>query len=271
MQFHVAQNGEKSGPYDRDEVYRRLVAGELKPTDLGWHEGLNEWEPLSKLIPPQTPPIPAPVSPVFGPATVQGSQAVVTSQNTSGLAIASLICGILGFVTLGLAGLPAVITGHLSLSQIKKSAGALGGKGMAIAGLIMGYLGFGIIFIAIFASMAVPAFTVAQVRGNQMKAVNNARQLVISMRQYALDHDGSLPPTLEALYQENLLTDRRLLEVPGTPVKTTPETAWEYRGAGMKDSSGSSSIVLISRESYRREERITAKLDGSAEVTKNAR
>ena len=112
MQYHVAKNGEKSGPFDKEEVYRRLVAGELSGSDLGWHEGMAEWEPLSKLIPPPTPQVQS----VFAaPGGGVLPTPVSTPQGTSGLAIASLVCGILAFLTLGLTGLPAVITGHLAL------------------------------------------------------------------------------------------------------------------------------------------------------------
>lgn len=264
MQFHVAQNGEKTGPFDRDEVYRRLVAGELKPTDLGWHEGLAEWEPLSKLIPPQVPPIIASTT-VFAPAAVQWSPAAAGAPGTSGLAIGSLICGILGFLTLGLTSIPAVIMGHLSLSKIKKSMGALGGKGLAIAGLITGYLCFALFLFAVVASMAMSSFTNAQLAARQMQAVQNAKQLVVGMRLYAADHDSNLPPTLETLFEEGLVTDRKLLEVPGI---LKANSGWEYSGAGLKDSGDGNTVILISRESYRRGERIVAHLDGSVEVAR---
>ena len=58
---------------------------------------------------------------------------------TSGLAIASLVLGIVWVFWLG--SILAVIFGHVALSQIKRSMGALTGRGMAIAGLILGYLG----------------------------------------------------------------------------------------------------------------------------------
>lgn len=53
---------------------------------------------------------------------------------TSGLAITSLVTGILGL------GPVAVVCGHIALSRIKESAGTLGGKGMATAGLVIGYV-----------------------------------------------------------------------------------------------------------------------------------
>jgi type II secretory pathway pseudopilin PulG len=263
MQYHVAKNGEKSGPFDKEEVYRRLVAGELSGSDLGWHEGMAEWEPLSKLIPPPTPQ----VQPVF---VVPGGGAVpavpVTPLGTSGLAIASLVCGILVFLTFGLAGLPAVITGHMALSRIKKSAGALKGGGMAIAGLVMGYLGFGLILVAVLASLAVPVFTMVQMQGMQMKVVNNAKQLVIGMKQYAADHDGKYPPTLDTLFEEQILPDRKLLEFP-VPFKV-PGQGWEYRGAEITDSSDGRTIVLVTKKTVGSKKKIIARNDGSAEVVK---
>jgi hypothetical protein len=57
------------------------------------------------------------------------------------LAIASLVCGILSIILcLGLlAGIPAIICGHMARGRIARSGGALGGSGLALAGLIMGY------------------------------------------------------------------------------------------------------------------------------------
>ncbi len=65
-----------------------------------------------------------------------------TTSANCGLAIASLILGILSLVCCGLlSGIPAVICGHMAVAQIKKSGGALGGNGLAVAGLVMGYIG----------------------------------------------------------------------------------------------------------------------------------
>lgn len=56
---------------------------------------------------------------------------------TSGLAIASLVCGLLYFC--GLGSLLAVIFGHIGLGQTRR--GDRTGGGLAIAGLVLGYLG----------------------------------------------------------------------------------------------------------------------------------
>jgi hypothetical protein len=76
---------------------------------------------------------------------------------TSGMAIASLVCSLLGI------GLVGVILGHLALNEIKKSNGYTQGRGLAIAGLIIGYLQIAagivialIVIISIATAVAIP-------------------------------------------------------------------------------------------------------------------
>lgn len=57
---------------------------------------------------------------------------------TSGWAIASLICGIIGFSIL------AIIFGYVGRSEIKNSGGRITGDGLALAGLIIGWIEVGI-------------------------------------------------------------------------------------------------------------------------------
>ena len=57
----------------------------------------------------------------------------------SGLATASLVCGIAEFFTGGLAAIPAIILGHMARSRIKRTGER--GDGMALTGLVLGYLG----------------------------------------------------------------------------------------------------------------------------------
>ena len=71
--------------------------------------------------------------------------APVAAAKTNVLAIVSLILGILGF------NLIAVILGHISLSQIKKTGEQ--GKPLAIIGLVLGYIG--IVVIGIFVLITV--------------------------------------------------------------------------------------------------------------------
>lgn len=89
-----------------------------------------------------------PMAPGYAPVGVAAAGA-------SKLAIASLVCGIVGLCT-GFASIAAVICGHMALSQIKKSGGILQGRGMAIAGLVLGYIeiAFIIVYIVIIVAAA---------------------------------------------------------------------------------------------------------------------
>ena len=79
---------------------------------------------------------------------------------TDGKATASLILGILSLVCIGaIAGIPAIILGHISRSNIRKSMGRLKGDGMALAGLVMGYISVAFLPLAlIIAAIAIPNF-----------------------------------------------------------------------------------------------------------------
>ena len=59
-------------------------------------------------------------------------------QGTSGLAIASLVCSIVGFFLCGVPAILGVIFGGVALGQTKDNARR--GRGLAMAGLIVGIL-----------------------------------------------------------------------------------------------------------------------------------
>lgn len=65
----------------------------------------------------------------------------VTAVKTSGMAIASLVLGIVGlFFFPFIPSILAIIFGVISIGQINRSNGVLKGKGMAVAGLVMGII-----------------------------------------------------------------------------------------------------------------------------------
>ena len=71
---------------------------------------------------------------------------------TNGLAIASLILGILGLCTF-FTGIPAVICGHLALRKVDQSNGLIGGRNLAVAGLVLGYLATAMLALAIWGAI----------------------------------------------------------------------------------------------------------------------
>jgi hypothetical protein len=122
------------------------------------------WQPSSGDYPPPPPqyappPDYAPPPPVYPPTPVYPAVgaipgfAVQTRGNSNGLAIASLVCGIVGLCT-GIGGILAVVFGHIALSQINSSGGTMGGKGQAIVGLVLGYIEVVVVVLYIIGAVA---------------------------------------------------------------------------------------------------------------------
>src|SRR5208282_4890221 len=79
--------------------------------------------------------------PTTGPGAVSGGSFATPHPldghpPISGKAIASLVCGI--FTFLFPASIAAIILGHMAHSEIRKSAGRIGGQGIATTGLVLG-------------------------------------------------------------------------------------------------------------------------------------
>ncbi len=87
---------------------------------------------------------------------------VVTPKKDSGLAIASLVCGIAAWTIFPvLAAIAAVITGHMAKKEIRESGNTLGGDGMALAGLLMGYIQLGLFVLVIIVVIFVALFAIS--------------------------------------------------------------------------------------------------------------
>lgn len=115
----------------------------------------------------------------------------LTPTQTSGMAITSMILGIVSLIGGFLLLIPpilAVIFGHLSLSETKKNPG-LGGRGMGIAGLVMGYLALipTLFFTLAFAAMSIPAFQKVRVASQEKAILNNTRMLAVAADQFYLE------------------------------------------------------------------------------------
>lgn len=165
MQIHVAREGKELGVFSLDEINRQLVAGTLRPSDLGWHEGAAGWAALSTL--PGVSAVPAPAAPPAAttPAATSmvpaGPANVVPPRKSEQLAVLSLIFSILGlcgfccgfFMTAAIAG---IVCGHIALSRIKAKP-ELEGHGLALAGLVIGYIAVAgwLIWILLFDGLAV--------------------------------------------------------------------------------------------------------------------
>ena len=155
--------------------------------------------------PPETPAAaPVATGSVLGlatPRTLQplpGAPPPVGPAENSGKAIASLICGF--FMWFFPAAVAAIILGHVSLSDIGRSAGKLKGRGMAIAGLVLGYAGvFFIPVLLILAAIAIPNLLRARIAANEASAVGALRTIDTAAITYSATYGNGFPATLESM------------------------------------------------------------------------
>lgn len=160
---------------------------------LVWRDGMSGWTPardvpeVAAMLAPE-PAAPSMQQPYAPQQTQQWSPTgqpggVVAYQTpgsatgaptvTNGMAITSMVLGIVGLCTLGcylfgcIVAIVGVIFGHIARGQIRRTQA--GGAGMALAGLICGYIAIGITLllvvggIVLFAMMPQPTMTPAPV------------------------------------------------------------------------------------------------------------
>jgi hypothetical protein len=159
LQYYFSTDGTtQQGPLDAGG----LRAAGVGPGTMVWREGMPDWKPapqvpeLAGLFAGMAPPPSAPAAtyhtpqhmPPGVPYTAQHPpgmpyQPIGPANSSNGMAIASLVCGIVGL--LGFCCCPfiisilAVVFGHVARGQIKRGHGT--GDGMALTGLILGYVG----------------------------------------------------------------------------------------------------------------------------------
>jgi predicted RNA-binding Zn-ribbon protein involved in translation (DUF1610 family) len=87
------------------------------------------------------------------PAGLHGvpSQIVIQQSTTSGMAIASLVMGLLWMYWLG--SILAICLGYAARREIRNNAGRIEGEGMATAGIVLGWIGIGMLALIIVVFM----------------------------------------------------------------------------------------------------------------------
>ncbi len=150
--IHVNRGATSLGAFPEEEVREGLSTGRFASTDLGWREGMANWQPLSQFpefgaaapAPPQT----GAISTTAPPASTPAGKTEPLAIWSFALSLLSLVC--CGFVL----GIPGVICGHLALSKFQKEP-QLQGKGFAVAGVVIGYvaIAFWLIYVVFFGGL----------------------------------------------------------------------------------------------------------------------
>lgn len=154
MQIYIQHNGQQLGPFTEAEFRAKLASGEISAQDHVWYQGMANWMPVAQ-------------SPLVGPV-VPGAlpipNATYPVAPTAKYAVPALVCGCLALICSIFTSIPAIILGHMSLSEIKKNPG-MQGRGMALAGMILGYVltAFSILYFAVVGISILIAL------GNQVK------------------------------------------------------------------------------------------------------
>src|SRR5216684_173957 len=122
----IGVDGKEYGPISAEQIRQWIAQGRANAQTKAQLEGSQEWKFLSEFpefasaLPAMPPPLPAP-----------DRHMISEPPRTSGMAVASLICGILGLFTCVTAPVGLVL-GIIANGQIKRSQGRLTGSGLAI-------------------------------------------------------------------------------------------------------------------------------------------
>ena len=173
------------GPISADDVRAWIVQGRASAQTKAKAEGATEWKTLADF------PEFHDVLKSAVPPTLATSESASTSK-LSGMAVTSLVLGILGMFSCGLTAIFGLILGIIAVTKVKNSRGALTGFGIALAGLIVSAVALSM--IPIFAAMLLPALAAAKQKAQEINCVNNEKQLALAVRIYAGDHANHFPP-----------------------------------------------------------------------------
>lgn len=136
---------------------------------------------------------------------------------TSGLAIASLVCGICGVFTCGISALVGLILGIIGLRRISRSEGQLTGQGLAVTGIVVSAIVVVLVplAIALQGMMLFPALSGARAEARKAACQANLHSIGIGLTLYRNGFENELPETLGDLYPEYVESEM-VFACPGT-------------------------------------------------------
>jgi prepilin-type processing-associated H-X9-DG protein len=184
----VGADQQEYGPVGADQIREWMASGRVNSQTLVQAEGSAEWLPLVSY-----PELAAPVAGSSPPPVIPSAprRAPVATGKLSGMAIASLVLGVLGLPTLGLTALIGLILGLIAMGKIRRSQGALRGWELALAGTIIS--GVFLLMLPILAALFLPALAQAKSKAQSIVCMNNLKQLALGARIYSSDNQEKLP------------------------------------------------------------------------------
>jgi len=170
--------------------------------------------------------------------------AVAPVAKTSGLAVTSLVLGILGVFTCGLTALFGLILGIIAMVRVKNSGGKLSGNGLALAGIIVSAIF--LFMIPIFAAMLLPALAAAKQKAQTINCVNNEKQLALAVRIYSGDNGNHFPPAATWCDAINsAVGSSKVFQCPATTSGGRCDYAYNVKLDGLEESQVNPNTVMI--------------------------
>ena len=115
--------------------------------------------------------------------------------------------------------------------------------------------------IAVLASIALPAFTGVRDKAIETKSLSNAKFLGLACKQYAVDHGGSYPPSLDALYPTYVQNRAGF----ASPLMPSQPVGYNY-APGLADYSPTNSVLIEDKFAPAKHVRIVVFVDDSARI-----
>lgn len=189
----IGADGREYGPVSLDQLRDWLAQGRLnaqtrvkRAEDAEWQTAAEIPELAAVVRPPELSP------PGKGPPPLLNPPKLPARSN--GLAIVSFVLGLCSIVVClsVLAGIPAIICGHIARSRAARQPSRYSGSGLAMAGLLLGYLS--IVILLIVGAMVMPELAKARRRTAQKTGCEyNMRQVGLAFKLWALDHNDQFP------------------------------------------------------------------------------
>lgn len=239
MQIHVGRNNQQLGTFTPSQILGGLATGQFLPTDNAWHDGLDDWKPLSELdvlsqadLVPETPLAPArpagAASRAQQPAGKSGDSGAKTPAGTQQAGFA----------------LPKIEQKEKPPSKVREWA----------------------IRAAVFIALMAVALPTAQfVKDNVIvsRSESNAVKLIEACHAYADEHGGYFPPELQTLVNMKLAT----LSDLACPIGGEAHgNGWQFFAAGQKRSREPDKVIVISKETNAAGQRVIGTADGKARL-----
>jgi hypothetical protein len=239
----IGGDGKEYGSVTADQLRQWIADGRANAQTRMRIEGATEWKSLAEFpefqaaldgaAPPSLPPA-APVAASAAPPKM------------SGMAVTSLVLGILGIFTCGITALAGLILGIVAMVKVKNSGGKLGGGGLALAGTIVSGIFLFFIPLMILPAMLLPALAQAKQKAQEINCVNNEKQLALAIRIYSGDNKDKFPPA--ATWCDAIKTyagSERIFKCPAGNSSSRCDYAFNAKLDGVDESKINPQTVMI--------------------------